>query len=104
MSVAQLIFENLPGLRHYARALAGSQMEGDAFVAATLERLVHEPEIIREESNARVDLYRAFTRVWNSLLTSGGDDEIRRESLAKDRVSNIRALTRQVSLLSSMGG
>ena len=46
MSTAQLVVQHLPYLRRYARALTGSQMAGDAYVAATLETLVSEPETI----------------------------------------------------------
>jgi phosphohistidine phosphatase SixA len=35
---SQLVVQHLPYLRRYARALTGSQMAGDAYVAATLER------------------------------------------------------------------
>ncbi|HEV7873860.1 MAG TPA: response regulator, partial [Enterovirga sp.] len=37
MSAAQLVVQYLPYLRRYARALTGSQLAGDAYVAATLE-------------------------------------------------------------------
>ena len=53
MSTAQLVVQHLPYLRRYARALTGSQMAGDAYVAATLETLVSEPETIGQRATSR---------------------------------------------------
>jgi 16S rRNA C1402 (ribose-2'-O) methylase RsmI len=39
MSRSQLVAENLPLLRRYARALTGNQSSGDAYVGAMLEAL-----------------------------------------------------------------
>jgi DNA-directed RNA polymerase specialized sigma24 family protein len=40
MAISQTVAQHLPFLRRYARAVAGSQKSGDAYVAATLEALV----------------------------------------------------------------
>ena len=44
MSLGQELAPHLPFLRRYARALTGSQAHGDAFVRATLEAIVAEPD------------------------------------------------------------
>jgi DNA-directed RNA polymerase specialized sigma24 family protein len=104
MSTAQLVVQHLPYLRRYARALTGSQMAGDAYVAATLETLVSEPETINQGSNVRLDLFQVFTRIWNSLSVNGKSEQIQRDLPAEVRIGQITPLPRQAFLLSSLEG
>ena len=46
MSRSQLVAEHLPLLRRYARALAGNQASGDAYVGAMLEALLQDPSLL----------------------------------------------------------
>jgi CheY-like chemotaxis protein len=64
---SQTIGEFLPALRRYARALTGSQPAGDAYVAATLEALVEDPSILAAASSPKTALFKAFTKIWNSI-------------------------------------
>jgi DNA-directed RNA polymerase specialized sigma24 family protein len=104
MSTAQLVVQHLPYLRRYARALTGSQMAGDAYVAATLETLVNEPETIGNDANVKVDLFRVFTRIWNSLSVNGRSEQIQRDLPAEVRLGQITPLPRQAFLLSCLEG
>jgi len=104
MSTAQLVVQHLPYLRRYARALTGSQMAGDAYVAATLETLVNEPETIGKGGNIKVDLFRVFTRIWNSLSVNGKSEQIQRDLPAEVRLGQITPLPRQAFLLSCLEG
>ena len=104
MSTAQLVVQHLPYLRRYARALTGSQMAGDAYVAATLETLVSEPETIGRGPNVRLDLFQVFTRIWNSLSVNGKSEQIQRDLPAEVRIGQITPLPRQAFLLSSLEG
>jgi CheY-like chemotaxis protein len=104
MSTAQLVVQHLPYLRRYARALTGSQMAGDAYVAATLETLVSEPETIGAAGNVKVDLFQVFTRIWNSLSVNGRSDQIQRDLPAEARIGQITPLPRQAFLLSCLEG
>src|SRR3954465_2402999 len=104
MSTAQLVVQHLPYLRRYARALTGSQIAGDAYVAATLETLVHEPETIGQGTNVKVDLFRVFTRIWNSLSVNGKSELIQRDLPAEVRLGQITPLPRQAFLLSCLEG
>jgi DNA-directed RNA polymerase specialized sigma24 family protein len=104
MSTAQLVVQHLPYLRRYARALTGSQMAGDAYVAATLETLVNEPETIGQGANVKVDLFRVFTRIWNSLSVNGKSELIQRDLPAEVRLGQITPLPRQAFLLSCLEG
>lgn len=104
MSTAQLVVQYLPYLRRYARALTGSQQAGDAYVAATLEALVSEPETIDREGAIKVDLFRVFTRIWNSLSVNGRAEGVERDMPAEARLGQITPLPRQAFLLSSLEG
>jgi len=104
MSTAQLVVQHLPYLRRYARALTGSQMAGDAYVAATLETLVNEPETVGKGTNVKVDLFRVFTRIWNSLSVNGKSEQIQRDLPAEVRLGQITPLPRQAFLLSCLEG
>lgn len=104
MSTAQLVVQHLPYLRRYARALTGSQMAGDAYVAATLETLVSEPETIGPSGNVKVELFQVFTRIWNSLSVNGRSEQIQRDLPAEVRLGQITPLPRQAFLLSCLEG
>lgn len=66
MPISQEIAAHLPYLRRFARALSGSQSGGDAYVMATLEAIVADPEAFRAADDRRVSLYRTFLTVWRS--------------------------------------
>jgi CheY-like chemotaxis protein len=104
MSTAQLVVQHLPYLRRYARALTGSQMAGDAYVAATLETLVSEPETVGSAGNIKVELFKVFTRIWNSLSVNGRSEQIQRDLPAEVRIGQITPLPRQAFLLSCLEG
>jgi CheY-like chemotaxis protein len=67
MSRSQLVAEHLPLLRRYARALTGSQVSGDAYVAAMLEAMLGDPSVLDESHGPRAGLFRLFTQIWNSV-------------------------------------
>ncbi len=106
MSTAELVVQQLPYLRRYARALTGSQAAGDAYVAATLEALVSEPRIIQDSDPeaVKVELFQAFTRIWNSLAVNGLADQVERGIPAETRIGQITPLPRQAFLLSCLEG
>ncbi len=104
MSTAQLVVQHLPYLRRYARALTGSQVAGDAYVAATLETLVNEPETLGRSTNVKADLFRVFTRIWNSLSVNGQTEQAQHDLPAEVRLGQITPLPRQAFLLSCLEG
>jgi DNA-directed RNA polymerase specialized sigma24 family protein len=104
MSTAQLVVQHLPYLRRYARALTGSQMAGDAYVAATLEALVGEPEAISQGGDLKAELFGTFTRIWNSLSVNGHSDAAKKDLPAEARIQHITPLPRQAFLLSCLEG
>jgi DNA-directed RNA polymerase specialized sigma24 family protein len=106
MSTAQAVTQHLPFLRRYARALAGSQQSGDAYVTAALEALIADPTVVSMASSPRLALYRLFTKIWNSV-----DVNVKSEPPPSDpkmpvehRLSNITPLPRQAFLLVALEG
>jgi CheY-like chemotaxis protein len=79
-------------------------MAGDAYVAATLETLVSEPETIAATGHVKVELFRVFTRIWNSLSVNGRSEQIQRDLPAEVRIGQITPLPRQAFLLSCLEG
>ena len=65
MSLSQQIASHLPLLRRYARALAGTQAGGDAYVRATIEVLIQDPTQFSRDLDPRVALYRVFHAFWS---------------------------------------
>lgn len=103
MSLAREIAPHLPLLRRYARALTGSQESGDAFVAATLEAIVANPDEF-PKGDSRVGLYQMFHRIWASANIEV--DEIEETSRgarkAQERLKTLSPLSRQALLLTTL--
>jgi len=57
MTTFQLVVQHVPYLRRYARVLTGNQASGDSYVAATLEVLVKEPDLLALAEHPRIALY-----------------------------------------------
>jgi DNA-directed RNA polymerase specialized sigma24 family protein len=95
---------HLPYLRRYARALTGSQTSGDAYVAATLEAIVKEPDLLSTSQPARVTLYRLFSTIWNSLSVNDGAEQVMQQVAAERHLNRITAKPRQAFLLISVEG
>lgn len=105
MSLAQSIAPHLPFLRRFARALSGSQDSGDAYVTTLLEAIVAAPESFPTTGDPRVDLYRAFLKIWGSIDIntadfSGGDPD--QMHAAEKRLEVLMPLPRQAFLLAAV--
>jgi CheY-like chemotaxis protein/DNA-directed RNA polymerase specialized sigma24 family protein len=106
MSIAREIAALLPHLRRFARALSGSQNSGDAYVLATLEALIEDPEIFDKTLPGRIALYKVFLALWSS---ANGTSRSNQTGLpARGAVeTNLEALTplpRQAFLLRTVEG
>jgi DNA-directed RNA polymerase specialized sigma24 family protein len=107
MSLASEIAPHLPYLRRYARALTGTQLDGDAYVHATLEAVASALESFPRNVEVRLGLYRTFHAIWASSAIDVADDEVdetRRERAARSRLAAITPLSRQALLLSALEG
>lgn len=107
MSFSQSIAAYLPNLRRYARALTGSQASGDAYVRATLEAIVENPEQLQRDREPRIALYRLFQTIWASAhvdVPSPAGQISRKEGKAQDRLTKLPPASRQAFLLTAMEG
>jgi DNA-directed RNA polymerase specialized sigma24 family protein len=71
MSLSAAIAPFIPLLRRFARALTGTQRSGDAYVAATLETILSDPDAFSAGLSPRVALYRIFLRTWRDFPING---------------------------------
>ena len=105
MSISQTVAQHLPYLRRYARAVAGSQQSGDAYVAATLEALISDRGAFEGASTPQIGLYRVFTKIWNSVgVNQSTDTSTPSQAPAELRLGHITPLPRQAFLLVSFEG
>ena len=104
MSLSDQIAIQLPYLRRYARALTGSQKSGDAYVRATLEAALADAALRKSISAGRVELYCAFSRIWNSGAEDADDLPAADDHAltAKERIAHIAPAHRQALLLTAL--
>ena len=100
MSRADQIAPHLPYLRRYARALTGHQESGDRYVLSLLEALVEDDDPSTIGVDAKVDLFRAFTKLWQSLDVNMQDAQS--VSAAERNVGALAPLPRQAFLLTAL--
>jgi CheY-like chemotaxis protein/DNA-directed RNA polymerase specialized sigma24 family protein len=96
MSDIAAISQHLPFLRRFARALAGSQASGDAYAIATLEAIVEDAggDDAAEPQDPRLELYRVFLAIWNSVpLNNRDDDDSDANELAGAADRTLKAIT-----------
>jgi DNA-directed RNA polymerase specialized sigma24 family protein len=104
MTTSQLVAQHVPYLRRYARVLTGNQASGDSYVAATLEALVKEPNLIALAEHPRIALYQVFSRIWNSVQVNEGVELAVNLVPAERHLGQITAMPRQAFLLVSVEG
>jgi DNA-directed RNA polymerase specialized sigma24 family protein len=105
MPMSKAIAPHLPYLRRFARALAGTQAAGDAYVAATLEVLIEDPSLFDSSLVPRVALYRTFVGLWDSVDINLKAEGPASSATAVDRkLESITPLPRQAFLLCAVEG
>jgi DNA-directed RNA polymerase specialized sigma24 family protein/CheY-like chemotaxis protein len=104
LSTSQAVAQHLPYLRRYARALAGSQASGDAYVAATLEALIQDPSVLEPGASTRTSLYRLFSKIWNSVAINGKDNLLSKDLPVERHLAQIAPMPRQAFLLVALEG
>jgi CheY-like chemotaxis protein len=100
---AKSIAPHLPFLRRYARALAGSQAAGDAYVRATLEAVLAQSDAV--SGDPRVGLYRLFHVIWSGTTDKRDDSIDATANLTPDeRLQSLSPANREAFLLTSLEG
>ena len=89
MSISDAVAPHIPFLRRFARALSGTQAAGDAYVAATLEAILADPDCFDAELAPKTALYKLFLHSWRNVpvnsdvdLPSFGDEAGANRNLA----------------------
>ncbi len=101
MSLGQALAPHIPFLRRYARALTGSQTQGDAAVRATLEAIVAAPHEFPIDVDPRMGLYRTFETMRSALSATDMPD---RSDLVAARLARVTPRSREALLLTAMEG
>jgi len=103
MPISKDIAPVLPYLRRFSRALNGTQESGDAYLTASLEYLLANPEAFARELPPRLALYRLYLEVWSA--TNVGDPILHDDASAYDRhLAALSPRTRQAFLLKTVEG
>lgn len=111
-SLGTQLAPHLPYVRRYARALTGSQREGDNIVRVTLQAIVDAPESFPRDTDPRLGLYRLFETFWQASHDAGPDPAdgdanafgIDPISTADRRLARITPKSRRALLLTTMEG
>jgi DNA-directed RNA polymerase specialized sigma24 family protein/CheY-like chemotaxis protein len=90
-NITDRIGQNLPYLRRHARALTGSQQEGDRYAILTLEAILADLSLFDEGLSPRVALYKVFQSIWS---TSGGQFDPAEDGTTGKAQKHLAALTR----------
>lgn len=104
MTISQTVTRHLPYLRRYARALTGSQVAGDAYVAATLEAIIADRDALEKKLLSRAALFRFFTKIWNSVPLNEIPEPTAKVLPFERRLTHITPLPRQAFLLIALEG
>ncbi len=76
MSISDAVAPHIPYLRRFARALSGTQAAGDAYVAATLEAILADPDCFDTELAPKTALYKLFLRSWCNVPINSDVDHL----------------------------
>jgi CheY-like chemotaxis protein/DNA-directed RNA polymerase specialized sigma24 family protein len=107
MTLSKSISAVLPQLRRYARALTGSQAEGDGLIAFMLEILIEDPSRLAADLPVKAALYRLFLDTYNARSSEHAPDATAREEpvqIADRRLSQLSPRPRQAYLLRALEG
>jgi CheY-like chemotaxis protein len=90
---------NLPFLRRYARALTGSQVEGDKYAVAALEAILSDTSIFDHEASNKVALFKVFHSIWSTSGATLSDSETGAAAKAQKHLARLTSGTREALLL-----
>ena len=76
MWISDAVAPHIPYLRRFGRALSGTQAAGDAYVAATLEAILADPECFDTELAPKTALYKLFLRSWGNVPLNSDVDQL----------------------------
>lgn len=89
----------LPYLRRYARALTGSQEEGDKYAVATLEAILSDSSLFDHDASNKVALFKVFHSIWSSSGATFNTEETGPVAKAQEHLAKLTSSTREALLL-----
>jgi DNA-directed RNA polymerase specialized sigma24 family protein/CheY-like chemotaxis protein len=101
MTMTETLGPHLPFLRRYARALTGSQANGDAYVRVVLESLLDGDMKLADDLPPRLALYRLFHELWSSNMHPDASEEPVRLSV-EQRLQALQPDNREALLLTAI--
>lgn len=104
MSLVEKYAPHIPYLRRFARALTGSQSEGDTYVRAALEALVAGSASLDQNLSPKVGLFQMFLGIWNSTGGTLDDGNAPEGDTPEARVRKLTPASRQAFLLNAVEG
>lgn len=104
--LADLLAQNLPYLRRYARALTGTQTTGDALASRVIERVVDDPDSFDPGNDVRVMLFRLLHMIRKeddiAPVTDTADPE--KQTAAHRHLARLTPDTREALLMRTIEG
>ncbi|MEW5420849.1 response regulator [Amorphus sp. 3PC139-8] len=94
MTSAAEVRLQLPALRRFARALAGSQTQGDALVSRCLQTIIETPHVLTQGEDARASLFGCFVQ----LVGAGALDQENNAASDLLHVRTLQAMSQPVRL------
>jgi CheY-like chemotaxis protein/DNA-directed RNA polymerase specialized sigma24 family protein len=104
--MAREVASEVPFMRRYARAILGSQKEGDAFVRAALESLLRDTSEL-DMADIKVALFRALNRLFTQPERAGGKapaSTMAPHSILESRLEGLYPIGRRLLLLTTLEG
>jgi CheY-like chemotaxis protein len=106
--LSEALVRELPYLRRYARAVTGSQEQGDLSVRRSLEGLLqHGVAAGMEAGELRLALYRGLHEVWREEVprpAAPGERSLANSSIIVSRIEHLTPLKRQILILTTLEG
>lgn len=99
LELAPVVEQHLPYLRRYARALTGSQKDGDRFSLLTLQSILADRTLFDSDLAPKTALFRVFHTIWDPLEVAAADDSNSLEAKAREKLSKLTPRTREALLL-----
>lgn len=99
LDLAPVMEQHLPYLRRYARALSGSQRDGDQFSLLTLEAILEDRTLFDSALAPKTALFRVFHSIWDPAKITQEKDGDALEAKAREKLSKLTPSTREALLL-----
>jgi CheY-like chemotaxis protein/DNA-directed RNA polymerase specialized sigma24 family protein len=106
--LSEALARELPYLRRYARAVTGTQEQGDLSVRRCLERMFERGLAAEAEAGElRLTLYQGLHEIWRDEVprpAGSGERSLANSSIIISRIEHLTPLKRQILILTTLEG